>query len=179
MCGAVGQVHAGGMYGKEDRDRSARLAATKGFVWWERQNSNIWKGTERSLDPEGHDWYACHHIRPREVDRRENPEWLISFAKWKPLPSAWLGFQHRLEARLSHAFLWLLICVYWFLFLHFVLCFCDGILRDGRSSGKRWAFEVGRIQQIGVWALLCNLKALRHWTNLLWRSETEVLKWGK
>lgn len=69
FCGIVGQAHEDGSEGEEGRalcvrkiesdGSTGKSSTTREFVWWDSQNSNIWKGAERSLEPEEQDWHAC------------------------------------------------------------------------------------------------------------------------
>ena len=113
---------------------------------WGQYSSDSWPGAERSLEPEEQGWYASslsllwHGILRRMLSHVKQVEnrILVNCVQRKGLYSAWVGFQHRI----SRVFLWLLICVIAFFFLHLV-CFCSDILRDSGQSGKRWALGLG------------------------------------
>lgn len=106
----------------------------------------------------------------------KNPECLVNLDQGKGLLSAWVGFSPRIETHFSHALIWLLVCVHWFLSLHPVLCFCNDILERWWVAWEEmspWGRQNSADRSWIPALALESSKTLDKFASMLW---TEVLK---
>lgn len=94
-------------------------------------------------------WNPPKSIKPCEVGKKQNPGKLCLGEGSAVCLGGFYSAQD-LSTFYPYIPLTLNMCLFISFFLHLVLCFCNDILRDGGQSGKRWASELGRIQQTGT-----------------------------